>query len=101
MAKQPSLPSGEPGDDMAEENAEADAEEAAGGNRSAVDVHDDRLPTDGFDRARQIERAKGAEDEAEIERMREPARTAPTDFNHPATVEVSGRFCVQASNNDF
>lgn len=87
MAKQPSLPSGEPGDDMAEENAEADAEEANGGKRPAVDARDDRLPTDGFDRARQIERAKGGEDEDDLERMREPARNAPTDFNHPATVE--------------
>lgn len=91
MAKQPSLPSGEPGDDMAEENAEADAEEANGGKRPAVDARDDRLQTDGFDRARQIERAKGGDDEDELERMREPARNAPTDFNHPATVEVSGR----------
>ncbi|KAG8926837.1 hypothetical protein FRC01_008317, partial [Tulasnella sp. 417] len=81
MPKQQSLPSGEPGDDMAEENAEADAEEAAEGKKPARDA---RVPTDGFDKAKQIE---NGDDEDDVRPLQEPVQATPTDFNHPATVE--------------
>ncbi|KAG8910948.1 hypothetical protein FRC00_007273 [Tulasnella sp. 408] len=84
MPHQPSLPSGEPEDDMAQENEEADAEEAAQGKKPAVAVHDTRGATDGFDKAKQIE---NGDDDEEVRPLRERAATMPTDFNHPATVE--------------
>ncbi|KAG9019793.1 hypothetical protein FRB90_007936 [Tulasnella sp. 427] len=85
MPRERSLPSGEPEDDMAQENADADADEAAGGKKRAVAIHDTRGGgTDGFDKARRIE---GADDDNDIRPMREPSKNMPTDFNHPATVE--------------